>query len=49
MGNGATASQFAGLDDEGRIRWRRVQDDAAAFAFARQLGADMVELVARLG
>lgn len=47
--NGAAASQFAGFDDEGRIRWRRVQDDRAAFAFARQLGTDMVELVARLG
>lgn len=47
--NGTAASQFAGLDDEGRIRWRRVQDDRTAFAFARQLGTDMVELVARLG
>lgn len=47
--NGTAASQFAGLDDEGRIRWRRVQDDRTAFAFARQLGTDMVELVERLG
>ena len=47
--NGTAASQFAGLDEEGRIRWRRVQDDATAFAYARQLGEDMVELLKRLG
>lgn len=49
LANGTAASQFAGLDDEGRIRWRRIQDDRTAFAFARRLGADMVELLKRLG
>ena len=47
--NGTAGSQFAGLDEEGRIRWRGVQDDATAFAYARQLGEDMVELLKRLG
>ena len=49
LATGATATQFAGFDAEkGRIKWRRVEDDIVAFDTARQLGRDMVELLARL-
>ncbi|MEG0418940.1 flavodoxin family protein [Gordonibacter sp.] len=48
LANGATGSQFAGFDERGRVQWRRVEDDTTAFAFARQLGVDMAELVRRL-
>lgn len=48
LGMGATATGFGGLDDEGAPIWRSVKKDAAAFACARQLGADMVALAERL-
>lgn len=48
LGSGATATGFAGLDEEGKPIWRSVKRDAAAFACARQLGGDLVELAERL-
>ena len=48
LANGVAACQFAGFDETGRVQWRRVQDDAVAFSFARQLGRDMVELAEKL-
>ncbi len=47
-GNGPIATQFAGLDETGRTRWRNVKADSTGFAFARQLGKDMVKLIERL-
>lgn len=46
--SGATGSQFAGFDERGRVQWRRIEDDHVAFAFSRQLGIDMVDLINRL-
>lgn len=48
LGSGATATGFGGLDEDGKPIWRSVKRDAAAFACARQLGADMADLIARL-
>lgn len=48
MGNGPIATQFGGMDDAGRVQWRSVKADSAGFAFARQLGKDMVALAAKL-
>lgn len=48
LANGATASQFAGFDGSGRTKWRRIEEDAVAFAFARQLGSDMTSLIKKL-
>ena len=41
------ASMFRGYED-GRVKWRRVEDDEVAFMFARQLGRDMVDLMEKL-
>ena len=46
---GAIATGFAGLDEGGQPVWRSVKGDAIGFAIARQLGADIVALGARLG
>lgn len=40
-------SMFRGYED-GRVKWRRIQDDEIAFKFARQLGRDMTALIKRL-
>lgn len=49
LANGPKATQFAGYDAEtSRIRWRRTQDDEIGTLFAKQLGADMVDLLQRL-
>ncbi len=48
LGSGPTATGFAGLDEQGKPIWRSVKKDTAAFASARQLGLDMVELINRL-
>ena len=48
MGNGVIATQFGGFDDECKVKWRRVESDLVGFNFARQLGEDMVNLIARL-
>lgn len=48
LANGATGSQFAGFNEQGRVQWRRIEDDRVAFAFARQLGVDMAHLLERL-
>lgn len=45
--NYALASMFRGFED-GRVKWRRVEDDEIAFMFARQLGHDMSELIKKL-
>lgn len=50
LANGPKATQFVGYDSEkARIRWRRTQDDEIGSLFAKQLGADMVDLLKRLG
>ena len=46
---GAIATGFAGLDEGGQPVWRSVKGDAIGFDIARQLGADIVALGARLG
>jgi hypothetical protein len=38
---------FRGYED-GRVKWRRIEDDEVAFMFARQLGRDMCDLIERL-
>lgn len=43
----ALGSMFRGYED-GRVKWRRIQDDEIAFKFARQLGRDMTDLIQRL-
>lgn len=48
MGNGVLATQFAGMSDEDRPSWRKVQSDPIGIAYARQLGEDMVDLINRL-
>lgn len=48
LANSATASQFGGFNEQGRVAWRRVEDDTVAVSFARQLGLDIAELVRRL-
>ncbi|MEA5020393.1 MAG: flavodoxin family protein [Gordonibacter sp.] len=48
LASGAMGSQFAGFDERGRVQWRRIEDDHVAYAFARQLGSDMVDLIKRL-
>ena len=48
MGSGAIATQLAGFDEARIPSWRNVQADPVGAAFARQLGIDMVELIARL-
>ena len=40
-------SMFRGYED-GRVKWRRIEDDEVAFMFARQLGRDMADLIAKL-
>ena len=40
-------TMFRGYED-GRIKWRRIEDDEIAFMFARQLGRDMAELIKKL-
>lgn len=47
LGNGCLGSMFDSYED-GRVKWRRVQDDQIALAFARQLGRDMAALITRL-
>lgn len=45
--NFALGSMFRGLED-GRVKWRRIDDDEIALLFARQLGRDMVALMEKL-
>lgn len=40
-------SMFRGMED-GRVKWRRIEDDEVAIMYARQLGKDMVELIGKL-
>lgn len=47
VAGGVMASQFAGIDDDGNVRWRNIQDDQVARSFARQLSCDMVDLIER--
>lgn len=42
---GTCASMFNGLKDDGRIMWRRVQDDPVAVKYCQVLGQDMVAAI----
>ena len=47
LGNYPLATMFDGFVD-GHVKWRRIQDDEAAFRFAHQLGRDMATLIKKL-
>lgn len=47
LGNGCLGSMFCGYGD-GKVKWRRIQDDQIAYRFARQLGRDMAALIKKL-
>lgn len=49
LAGGAVATGFAGLDGEGRPQWRSVKADPIGFTLARQMGAEVVELVRKMG
>ena len=46
-GNAPLGTMFKGYID-GRVKWQRIEDDEIAFLFARQLGSDMADLIAKL-
>lgn len=45
LSSGVMATQFDGIDVDGAVKWRGIRDDSFARASARQLGADMVDLI----
>lgn len=45
LSSGVAATQFDGIDADGSVKWRGIQNDSVARASARQLGADMVDLI----
>lgn len=47
LGIAPLATMFRGYED-GRVKWRRVEDDEIAFLYARQLGRDMAALIQKL-
>lgn len=47
LGNGCLGSMYRGYED-GKVKWRRIQDDEIAYKFTRQLGRDMAVLIKKL-
>lgn len=47
LGNGCLGTMYRSYED-GKVKWRRIQDDEIAYRFARQLGQDMAALIKRL-